>query len=376
MTLCVLLVVLADAFTTWKLPNGSYYSFRNNVPGARDFSVGLERATVDGGRTLGGPRTGGWAEDGAGWAYDNNSVPFPCGPENPIVSKSSDGKWYYAVYDALEQVPNDGSKKGSCADPTKRSLCKSKTQCDAIGVAWSLDGLTWTANATTVLRVQTNQHPCGQIRTPLGLVPEPELCSGCYSVLWTGYSDLKGTDRNGYTPVCHAVIKQKNEAGAHDIGQLPVKSIKSDDAAAALDVTGCYRQDGSGNGFDKPVYGHAGHVYLKQDGRNITGCISQFCFSTLDGDLTVTENEVGMLRLTRHGGNCTAGRLENGSVIPAIAYFLFVFPRGYAGEPTTGSFVNNWESASIPGHAGWLSLNKTVEEECMYMRHAGCMGPL
>ena len=219
MTLGVLLVVLADAFTTWKLPNGSYYSFRNNVPGARDFSVGLERATVDGGRTLGGPRTGVWTEDGAGWAYDNNSVPFPCGPENPIVSKSSDGKWYYAVYDALEQVPNDGSKKGSCADPQKRALCKSKTQCDAIGVAWSLDGLTWTANATTVLRVQTNQHPCGQIRTPLGLVPEPELCFGCYSVLWTGYSDLKGTDRNGYTPVCHAVIKQKNEAGAYDIKQ-------------------------------------------------------------------------------------------------------------------------------------------------------------
>ena len=160
------------------------------------------------------------------------------------------------------------------------------------------------------------------------------------------------------------------------VTQNPLTSVKSDDAAAALDITGCYRQDGSGNGFDKPVYGHAGHVYLKQDGRNVTGCISQFCFSTLDGDLTVTENEVGMLRLTRHGGNCTAGRLENGSVIPGIAYFLFIFPRGYAGEPTTGSFVNNWESRGIPGHAGWLSLNKTVEEECTYMRHASCMGPL
>ena len=31
----------------------------------------------DGGKTLGGP-----------WAYDNNSVPFPCGPENPIVTRS------------------------------------------------------------------------------------------------------------------------------------------------------------------------------------------------------------------------------------------------------------------------------------------------
>ena len=82
------------AFTTWKLRNGSYYSFRNNAPSARmvssgraDFSVGLERATVNGGRTLGGPPVGGNSEDWAGWAYDNNSVPFPCGPENPIVSR-------------------------------------------------------------------------------------------------------------------------------------------------------------------------------------------------------------------------------------------------------------------------------------------------
>ena len=57
-------------------------------------------------------------------------------------------------------------------------------------------------------------HPCGQIRTPLGLVEEPETCAGCYSVLWTGYSTSKGTDANGFTPVCHAVIKQVNERAA------------------------------------------------------------------------------------------------------------------------------------------------------------------
>jgi hypothetical protein len=33
----------------------------------------------------------------AGWAYDNNTVPFPCGPENPIVSRSTDGKWWYLL---------------------------------------------------------------------------------------------------------------------------------------------------------------------------------------------------------------------------------------------------------------------------------------
>jgi hypothetical protein len=154
-------------------------------------------------------------------------------------------------------VPNDGSKKGSCSDYRTRALCTSKTQCDAIGaqtaaflvatvqllvvlaikgsfyqdrlrtnigksqtkntvcagVAWSPDGVTWTANATTLLRVQTVGHPCGQIRTPLGLVAEPERCVGCYSVLWTGYSHLKGTDHSGYTPVCHALVKQTNENG-------------------------------------------------------------------------------------------------------------------------------------------------------------------
>ena len=85
---------LSHAFSTWQLPNGTYMSFKNNVPGAASFSVGLERAISNDGKTLGGP-----------WAYDNNSVPFPCGPENPIVSRSSDKQWYYAVYDALFQEP-------------------------------------------------------------------------------------------------------------------------------------------------------------------------------------------------------------------------------------------------------------------------------
>lgn len=195
----------SHAFTTWQLSNGSYMSFRNNVPGATDFSVGLERALADNGRTLGGP-----------WAYDNNSVPFPCGPENPIVTKSSDKQWYYAVYDALEQIPVGAEQPSKgCTDPSKRALCKSKTQCDQIGIAWSRDGLTWSANRTTLLKVQTGgHHPCGQIRTPLGLVAEPEHCDGCYSVLWTGFSTLEGTDGNGFTPVCHAIVKQIHEKGA------------------------------------------------------------------------------------------------------------------------------------------------------------------
>eukprot|EP01044_Picomonas_judraskeda_P007765 COSAG03_NODE_852_length_5626_cov_3.831011_4_plen_72_part_00 len=63
---------------------------------------------------------------------------------------------------------------------------------------------TWDYSA--LLAVQVNgHHPCGAIRTPLGLAPEPERCRGCYSVLWTG--DTKG----GFRPICHAIIRNVNE---------------------------------------------------------------------------------------------------------------------------------------------------------------------
>jgi hypothetical protein len=201
---------LSHAFSTWQLPNGTYMSFKNNVPGAASFSVGLERAISNDGKTLGGP-----------WAYDNNSVPFPCGPENPIVSRSSDKQWYYTVYDALFQEPFKSTPATSeAATCPSKKLCTSKTECDQIGLAWSPDGVTWTENATALLRVQGlsgqgGHHPCGQIRTPLGLVAEPDMCTGCYSVLWTGFSTLNGSDVTpGFSPVCHAVIKQTSEQSA------------------------------------------------------------------------------------------------------------------------------------------------------------------
>ena len=188
---------LSHAFTAWRLDNGTFFAFRNNVPGARDFSVGLERAAADNGRVLGGV-----------WSYDGNAVPFPCGPENPVVTRSADRRWFYAVYDALEQVPTEAQ----CSDPSRRAICTSKTGCNKVGLAWSADGTTWTENATALLTVQLDgAHPCGQIRTPLGLVSEPDRCAGCYSVLWTGYSQMKGTDAAGFTPVCHAIIRQRGE---------------------------------------------------------------------------------------------------------------------------------------------------------------------
>ena len=68
-------------------------------------------------------------------------------------------------------------------------------------------------------------------------------------------------------------------------------------------------------------------------------------------------------RLTRGSGNCTVGNNISG-----FAYFLFVFPVGYAGEPTYGSFVNNWHGRyDTIGHAGWFGLNRTVREECEHI---------
>ena len=95
----------------------------------------------------------------------------------------SDGKFYLAVYDALRQPPGaDGN---------------------SIGLSFSTDGVTWQFSA--LLPVQTKTHrPCGSIRTPLGLAPEPERCRGCYSVLWTGGVGV-------FRPVCHAIIRNINE---------------------------------------------------------------------------------------------------------------------------------------------------------------------
>ena len=217
----------SHAFAAWKLRNGSWVGFRNNVPGvspatvgpshrgrltptvcceqAKSFSVGLIAATEDGGRSVGGT-----------WRYpDNNSVPFRFGPENPQVASSHDNRFYFAVYDALEQPPTGGADTPTEDAPSSLSapLCTDKTRCDAIGIAWSHDGTTWTAEASTTLRVQLGgNHPCGQIRTALGIVPEPEQCRGCYSVLWTGFSNVSNTMKpSGWEPVCQAVIRNTNE---------------------------------------------------------------------------------------------------------------------------------------------------------------------
>ena len=88
--------------------------------------------------------------------------------------------------------------------------CWSNTACSAIGIAWSADGSTW-ASAEHLVVQHDPRAQCGlvspmlssgrerslgsgrelsvgpQIRTPLGIVPEPAKCKGCYSVIFTGW---------------------------------------------------------------------------------------------------------------------------------------------------------------------------------------------
>jgi hypothetical protein len=207
-------VVVPDshAFAAWELRNGSWAGFRNNVPGAKSFSVGMIYASGPSGSV------------GGTWRYpDNNSVPFRFGPENPQVASSYDKKWYYSVYDALTQTPQAAATPATIAGQRSSGggsgaggagLCTDKTKCDSIGIAWSADGMTWAENSSTTLRVQINgNHPCGQIRTALGLVAEPTLCSGCYSVLWTGFSNASSAMSHspGFEPVCQAIIRNVNE---------------------------------------------------------------------------------------------------------------------------------------------------------------------
>ena len=213
-------VVVNDShsFSAWQLRNGSYAGFRNNVPGAESFSNGLivpvDPATPGGEWRDAGPNNG---------VQDGSHVPgkgFRWAPENPYVLPSADGKWYHAVYDALRQPPTPPmggtggvgepfisvktSGVGGSSGEGNPPICNQKSGCDRIGIAWSSDGLYW--NDSTLLAVQTDgNHPCGQIRTPLGLAAEPERCRGCYSVLWNGVTD------SGFRAVCHAIIRNVNE---------------------------------------------------------------------------------------------------------------------------------------------------------------------
>jgi len=167
-----------DSFFPYLLADGSWAAFfgshdRNATPS--QWRVGLATAPA-----LAGP----WAR-----SYGRNPVALePEGrqaTENPIVTKTQDGAWFVAVWDALR--PPAASE---------------------IGVSYSADGLAWSAaQYVPVWPSSAGEGPCGAIRTPLGLVAEPSLGAGLYSVLFSGSAA-------GYEGVCRAVLRNTAEAGA------------------------------------------------------------------------------------------------------------------------------------------------------------------
>ena len=165
-----------DSFFPYQLADGSWAAFfgshdRNATPS--QWRVGLATAPA-----LAGP----WAR-----SYARNPVALePEGKqatENPIVIKTQDGAWFVAVWDALRPpVANQ------------------------IGISYSADGLAWSTAQYVPVWPSAGEGPCGAIRTPLGLVAEPSLGAGLYSVLFSG-------NAAGYESVCRAVLRNAAEAG-------------------------------------------------------------------------------------------------------------------------------------------------------------------
>ena len=112
----------SHAFSAWKLPNGTWAGFKNNIPGAKSFSAGL--SVPSNGNIPGGP----WRPAGPNLACDGDcgGKGLGWGPENPVAMLAIAKKHYYAVYDALH------------------------VSGDHIGIAWSPDG-TYVAHTTMIL---------------------------------------------------------------------------------------------------------------------------------------------------------------------------------------------------------------------------------
>ena len=114
--------------------------------------------------------------------------------ENPVVIPSSDGKEFLMVFDALSM---NASCRESPACGWVGEQCWSTDSCNAIGLAWSEDGEHWVEAEHVVIQYD---HQCGLVRTPIGLVPEPDMGKGYYSVLYTGWlapDSAAAADDNG-----------------------------------------------------------------------------------------------------------------------------------------------------------------------------------
>jgi len=162
-----------DSFFAWQLDNGTwagfYGSHERQGPQDRTWKVGLVMAPK-----LAGP----WER--LPWLNPAEYIESPEGIENPIVTRTMDGKWFVAVFDPLLHGPT-------------------------VGITYSSDGLHW--SKASYVDLNASSSGCGGVRTPQGLVPEPKMCAGCYSMLYTG-SD------NVYENECWVLLRNKAEAEA------------------------------------------------------------------------------------------------------------------------------------------------------------------
>ncbi len=134
-----------DSFFPWHVGDSWYAMYGSaqseHMP-IKHWLVGLARST-----SLGGP-----------WTRVTAASPLPLEStfiENPIVTKAARG--WFAVYDT--------------------------NAADAIGVAWSADGVTWSKGEALVVQ-PTHGAWAKDVRTPLGLVDEG---GGNYTVFYTGF---------------------------------------------------------------------------------------------------------------------------------------------------------------------------------------------
>lgn len=148
--------------------------------------------------------------------------------ENPVVILSSDGKEFLMVYDALSM------NSTKCRDDPQcdwvGGQCWSGTACNAIGLGWSADGSNWEHSQHLVVQENPTRQ-CGLIRTPLGLVPEPKLCAGCYSVIYTGWGSSSSKNSGGPATADRLPVGTSSRLGGH---ALPRGHCPAGDARCAV----------------------------------------------------------------------------------------------------------------------------------------------
>eukprot|EP00040_Diaphanoeca_grandis_P032413 m.196352 g.196352 ORF g.196352 m.196352 type:complete len:500 (+) comp32617_c0_seq3:174-1673(+) len=172
------------------LPNGTWYAVYGSA-----WHVGLVAADHGLGgewrRVITNPHEAiSWSIDGPWPKGIPGGAPPPPGThfngpsiENPILTKSQDGKFWLMIWDAMERYW-----------PERKNH---------VGLSYSADGIhNWTA-AQYVLIAPNGTDPCGHTRTPYGLVAMPSHGKGVYAVLFTGDAQ--------YENVCYALLENLSE---------------------------------------------------------------------------------------------------------------------------------------------------------------------